>query len=154
MIRAAKRMRAVLQRVKRSCVTVDGVKIAQIGTGLNILLGVVKGDGEEDARKLASKVANLRIFADDDGKMNLSLKDMGAEALIISQFTLAADIKKGRRPAFDSAMEPKEAERLYEYFCELMERECCVKRGLFGAMMEVEIVNDGPVTIIADSKEL
>ncbi len=147
-------MRAVLQRVKRSAVSVDGVEVAKIGVGLNILLGVVKGDGEEDAAKLATKIANLRIFADDAGKMNLSLKDMGAEALIISQFTLAADIKKGRRPAFDSTMEPKEAERLYEYFCELMERECSVKRGVFGAMMEVEIVNDGPVTIIADSKEL
>ncbi len=154
MRRAGKIMRAVLQRVKRSAVSVEGTEVAKIGTGLNILLGVVKGDSEADAERLAAKVANLRIFADEAGKMNLSLKDLGAEALIISQFTLAADIKKGRRPAFDSAMEPKEAERLYEYFCELMERECSVKRGVFGAMMEVEIVNDGPVTIIADSKEL
>jgi len=147
-------MRAVLQRVKRSAVSVDGEEVAEIGVGLNILLGVVRGDCEEDAVKLAAKIANLRIFADEKGKMNLSLKDIGAEALIISQFTLAADIKKGRRPSFESAMEPKEAERLYEYFCRLMERECSVKRGVFGATMEVEIVNDGPVTIIADSGEL
>ncbi len=147
-------MRAVLQRVKRSAVSVDGTEVAKIGAGLNILLGVVKGDCEVDAEKLALKIANLRIFADEAGKMNLSLKDLGAEALIISQFTLAASIKRGRRPAFDRAMEPKEAERLYGYFCDLMERECRVKRGIFGAMMEVEIVNDGPVTIIADSKEL
>ncbi len=151
---AGKRMRAVLQRVKRSAVSVEGTEVAKIGAGLNILLGVLKGDSETDAERLAAKIANLRIFADEAGKMNLSLKDLGAEALIISQFTLAADIKRGRRPAFDSAMEPEEAERLYEYFCGLMERECSVKRGVFGAMMEVEIVNDGPVTIIADSKEL
>ncbi len=147
-------MKAVIQRVSRSSVSVDGKEVSKIEKGVNILLGVMKDDDEEDARKLVSKIVNLRIFADDNGKMNLSLKDIGAEALVISQFTLAADIKRGRRPAFDSAMEPKEAERLYNYFCEQMQRECEVKRGIFKAMMEVEIVNDGPVTIIADSREL
>ncbi|BBG65878.1 D-tyrosyl-tRNA(Tyr) deacylase [Hydrogenimonas sp.] len=147
-------MKAVLQRVTRSSVTVEGRKVAQIGKGLNILLGVMKEDTEEDAKKLVSKIVNLRIFADENAKMNLSLKDIDAEVLVISQFTLAAKIKKGRRPSFDAAMEPKEAKRLYEYFCEQMEKECRVKRGVFAAMMEVEIVNDGPVTVIADSKEI
>ncbi len=147
-------MIALIQRVKRSSVKVDGKLISEIGQGLNILLGVFKDDSEKDIEKLVKKVVNLRIFADEKGKMNLSLKDIGAEVLVVSQFTLAGSVKKGRRPSFDSAMAPDDAEKLYERFCDEMEKEVEVKKGVFGAMMEVEIVNDGPVTFIVDSKIL
>ncbi len=147
-------MIALIQRVKRSSVKVDGKLISEIGRGLNILLGVFKDDSEKDIEKLAKKVLNLRIFADEKGKMNLSLKDIGAEVLVVSQFTLAGSVKKGRRPSFDSAMAPDDAEKLYERFCDEIGKEAEVKKGVFGAMMEVEIVNDGPVTFIVDSKIL
>ncbi|WP_187647681.1 D-aminoacyl-tRNA deacylase [Nitrosophilus labii] len=147
-------MIALIQRVKRSSVKVDGKLISEIGQGLNILLGVFKDDSEKDIEKLVKKVVNLRIFADEEGKMNLSLKDIGAEVLVVSQFTLAGSVKKGRRPSFDSAMAPDDAEKFYEKFCDEMEKEVKVKKGIFGAMMEVEIVNDGPVTFIVDSKIL
>lgn len=147
-------MKALLQRVSFSCVNVDGKKMAEIGRGLNILLGVLKEDNVEDVKKLAAKIANLRIFSDESGRMNLSLKDIGGEALVVSQFTLAGSVKKGRRPSFDAAMEPEKAKRLYELFCSELAREVKVEKGLFGAMMEVTIVNDGPVTFMIDSKEL
>ncbi|WP_300365784.1 D-aminoacyl-tRNA deacylase [Hydrogenimonas sp.] len=147
-------MIALIQRVSRSSVVVDGDEIAHIGRGLNILLGVLKGDGESDIEKLVPKLVHLRIFADEEGKMNRSILDMGGEALVVSQFTLAGSVKKGRRPSFDNAMPPNEAERLYEIFCEKLEEYIPVQRGEFGAMMDVEIHNDGPVTFIVDSKDL
>ncbi|WP_200762942.1 D-aminoacyl-tRNA deacylase [Nitrosophilus alvini] len=147
-------MIALLQRVKRSSVTVNGREIAKIGKGINILLGVLKEDSEDDIHKLVDKIVNLRIFSDSEGKMNLSIRDVGGEALIISQFTLAGSVKKGRRPSFDKAMEPGRAKELYEKFCENIGEYIAVKQGVFGAMMEVEILNDGPVTFIIDSKEL
>ncbi len=147
-------MIALIQRVSRSSVVVDGDEIAHIGRGLNILLGVLKGDGESDIEKLVPKLVHLRIFADEEGKMNRSILDVGGEALVVSQFTLAGSVKKGRRPSFDNAMPPNEAERLYEIFCEKLEEYIPVQRGEFGAMMDVEIHNDGPVTFIVDSKDL
>ncbi|BDY11781.1 D-aminoacyl-tRNA deacylase [Hydrogenimonas cancrithermarum] len=147
-------MIALLQRVSRSSVTIDGEKVAEIGHGFNILLGVFKGDSEADIEKLVPKIVNLRIFADENGKMNRSILDIGGEALVVSQFTLAGNVKKGRRPSFDNAMPPEDAKRLYEKFCETLRAHVPVKTGEFGAMMEVEIVNDGPVTFIVDSKAL
>ncbi len=148
-------MIALVQRVKHSSVTIEGEVVARIGRGLNILLGVRKEDGESDIEKLVNKIPHLRIFADEAGKMNRSLLDVGGEALVISQFTLAGDVRKGRRPSFDAAMPPQEAKGLYERFCEALESKGVpVHTGVFGAMMEVEILNDGPVTFIVDSKEL
>ncbi len=147
-------MIALLQRVGKSAVAVCGEEVARIGRGVTIFLGVVEGDGQSDVEKLVSKIVDLRIFPDESGRMNLSLREIGGEALVVSQFTLAADLKRGRRPSFERAMEPKEAKRLYELFCERIGESVPVQRGVFGAMMEVEILNDGPVTIVADSKEL
>lgn len=147
-------MKAVIQRVSRSSVAVDGSVVGKIGRGVNILLGVLKGDRPEDIEKMVSKIVNLRIFPDESGKMNRSLVDIDGEALVISQFTLAANLKRGRRPSFDEAMEPSEAKRMYELFCDRLAEYVEVKRGVFGAMMEVEIVNDGPVTFIVDSREI
>ncbi|WP_457605947.1 D-aminoacyl-tRNA deacylase [Nitratifractor sp.] len=147
-------MIALLQRVRSSSVRVDGKVVGAIGPGLNILLGVVKGDDEESMGKLLAKIPHLRIFPDEEGRMNLSLLEVGGSALVVSQFTLVASLKRGRRPSFDRAMPPEEAERLYERFCEELEHFVPVERGVFGAMMEVEILNDGPVTLILDSREL
>ncbi len=147
-------MKAVIQRVSRSSVAVDGSVVGKIGRGVNILLGVLKGDRPEDIEKMVSKIVNLRIFPDESGKMNRSLVDIDGEALVISQFTLAANLKRGRRPSFDEAMEPSEAKRMYELFCDRLAEYVEVKRGVFGAMMEVEIVNDGPVTFIVDSRDI
>lgn len=147
-------MIALLQRVSRSLVTVDGETVGKIGLGYNILLGVLKGDDETDIEKLIQKIVNLRIFADENGKMNKSILDVGGEALVVSQFTLAGIVKKGRRPSFDNAMPPEIAKRLYEEFCLQLGKHIEVQTGKFGAMMEVEIINDGPVTFIIDSKEL
>ena len=148
-------MIALIQRVSRSSVTIEGEKIAQIGQGMTILLGVLKGDEEKDIDKLVAKIPYLRIFSDEAGKMNRSLLDIGGEALVVSQFTLAGSVKKGRRPSFDSAMEPNQAKKLYERFCRALQAAgVTVKTGRFGAMMKVEIVNDGPVTFIVDSREL
>ena len=147
-------MKAVIQRVSRSSVAVDGSVVGKIGRGVNILLGVLKGDRPEDIEKMVSKIVNLRIFPDESGKMNRSLVDIDGEALVVSQFTLASNLKRGRRPSFDEAMEPSEAKRMYELFCDRLAEYVEVKRGVFGAMMEVEIVNDGPVTFIVDSREI
>ena len=147
-------MIALLQRVSRSSVLVEGREIARIGQGLNILLGVLKGDTEADIDKLVSKLVHLRIFADEAGRMNRSLLDIGGEVLVVSQFTLAGSVKKGRRPSFDAAMPQEEAKRLYDLFCGEMAGYVPVQTGEFGAMMEVEIHNDGPVTFIVDSREL
>jgi D-tyrosyl-tRNA(Tyr) deacylase len=147
-------MIALVQRVRRSSVTVEGKEVARIGPGMTVLLGVFREDTEEEIARLMKKLPHLRIFADEEGKMNRSLLDIGGEALVVSQFTLAGNVKKGRRPSFDRAMPPEEAERLYERFCGELERFVPVKRGIFGAMMEVEILNDGPVTFILDSREL
>lgn len=144
-------MKLVLQRVSRSSVTVDGKEIARIGAGLMILCGAEKGDDDADVRWLAEKSANLRIFSDDSGKMNLSVKDIGGHALVVSQFTLAGDCSKGRRPGFDRAALQDEARRLYELFVNELEKlEVPVQTGEFGADMKVDLLNDGPVTFILE----
>lgn len=144
-------MRAVVQRVGKASVTVDGEVVGSIGPGLVLLLGVADGDGEEQARFLANKVANLRIFADAEGKFNLSALDVGGEALVVSQFTLYGDASKGRRPSFVRAADPEVAQPLIERFVFFVREEGLhVETGLFGAMMMVEIHNDGPVTIILE----
>ena len=145
-------MRAVVQRVARASVTVDGNTVGQIGQGLMILLGVTHGDGEEQARWLARKIAGLRIFDDEEGKMNRSLLDVEGSALVVSQFTLYGNCRKGKRPSFTSAAHPEVAEQLYERFVSLL-GEAGVSRvesGIFGARMRVEIHNDGPVTLILE----
>ena len=145
-------MRIVLQRVKRASVTVEGEGISEIGPGLLLLVGVAQGDGEAEADWLAEKVAGLRIMGDEEGKMNLSVRDVGGEILAVSQFTLLADTRKGKRPSFVGAALPEEAEPLFDYFCERLREAgvASVKTGSFGAMMDVELVNDGPVTIILE----
>jgi len=147
-------MLAVLQRVSDASVTVDGHRVAAIGQGLCILLGIVSGDDEAQIDKAVEKIIHLRIFADHAGKMNLSLIDSGGEMLIVSQFTLAASVKKGRRPSFDAAADPKEAERLYRYFIDRCAKQVKVRHGIFGAQMQVTITNDGPVTILIDTQAL
>jgi len=145
-------VRIVLQRVKNASVTVEGERISKIGAGLLLLVGVAQGDGEAGADWLAQKVAGLRIMGDEEGKMNLSVRDVGGEILAVSQFTLLADTRKGKRPSFVRAAPPEEAEALFDYFCERL-REAgidSVKTGSFGAMMDVELVNDGPVTIVLE----
>lgn len=146
-------MRAVLQRTSHSSVSVDGEVVGQIGPGLTILLGVAPGDGAEQVRWMARKIANLRIFADEDGKMNLSVKDRGLGALVISQFTLYGDCSKGRRPSFIHAARPELAEPLYQQLCDALAAEGVhpVARGVFGADMKVELLNDGPVTLVIDT---
>lgn len=147
-------MRAVLQRVSRAKVTVDGETTGEIGTGLLILLGVGKDDVESDASYLVEKIINLRIFDNDEGKMNRSLIDIGGELLVVSQFTLYADTRKGRRPSYIGAADPDEANRLYEFFVQEFRKYITkVETGRFQAMMDVELVNDGPVTIILDSSQ-
>lgn len=149
-------MKAVIQRVTRASVTVDGKVVAAVENGLTILLGVAEGDTERDAQALADKIANLRIFSDSDDKMNLSLLTTGGAALVVSQFTLCADCRKGRRPDFFGAAKPDTANELYEYFCERIKNAGVtdVQKGVFGADMKVELLNDGPVTIIIDSGDL
>jgi D-tyrosyl-tRNA(Tyr) deacylase len=147
-------MVAVLQRTRSAKVTVGDRVTGEIQTGLVILLGVAKGDAEEDANFLADRIASFRIFNDDAGKMNRSIRDVNGAALVISQFTLAGDWRKGRRPSFTSAAPPEEGERLYEYFCEqLRALEVPVQTGEFGAMMDVNLINEGPVTFVMDSRE-
>lgn len=148
-------MRALIQRVSFARVRVDGVVVGEIGPGLLIFLGVGREDGEPDVENLAPKVAHLRIFPDEAGKMNRSLVEMGGQALVVSQFTLYGDCRKGRRPSFADAADPQEAERFYEGFMRRMEKEgVAVACGKFQAMMEVELINSGPVTLMLDSKQL
>ena len=148
-------MRAVVQRVSRAQVRVDGAVSGEVGRGLVVLLGVARGDGADDARSLAEKVALLRVFEDEAGKMNLSVLDVGGAALVVSQFTLLGDGRKGNRPSFIEAAPPEEADALYQAFCQhLRGRGLAVATGVFRAHMEVELVNDGPVTILLDSKKL
>jgi len=144
-------MKTVIQRVRRGSVTVDGKTVGEVGLGLVILVGVGKGDGEAQADWLAEKITNLRIFEDEAGKMNRSVLEAGGGALVISQFTLYADTQKGRRPSFIDAALPQEAEPLVTYFGQrLAFYGVPVQRGVFGAHMMVELVNDGPVTIILE----
>ena len=144
-------MRSVVQRVSRAAVRVDGEVVGEIGAGLLVLLGVAAGDSDADADALAGKVARLRIFENEDGRFDRSLLDTGGAALVVSQFTLIADTAKGNRPSFTGAAPPEEAERLYERFCgALAELGVPVAQGVFGARMAVELVNDGPVTIVLD----
>ncbi|MGH2989745.1 MAG: D-aminoacyl-tRNA deacylase [Solirubrobacterales bacterium] len=138
-------MRALVQRVSRAAVSVDGERVAEIGPGLLVLVGVGEGDGEAEADRLADKVGALRIFEDADGRMNEPLGER--EVLCVSQFTLYADTRKGNRPSFTGAAPPELAERLYERFSDRLD----AKRGVFGARMEVELVNDGPVTLMLDA---
>ncbi len=148
-------MIAVLQRVKRAAVTADGVPAGQIGAGLMILLGVLNGDTEEDARLLAEKISRLRIFEDEAGKMNLSVNDIGGGALVISNFTLAANYAKGNRPDYLNAAHPTVAKPLYERFVALLSALVTpVETGCFGADMQIEMTADGPVTIVMDSAVL
>ena len=149
-------MRAVLQRVNSSRVEVNGKVVGSIGKGLNILLGVKKGDTYEDLKKLAKKAVNLRIFENEEGKFHFSLLDVKGEALVVSQFTLYANTKKGKRPSFEEAEEPARAKELYEAFIEELKALGVpkVESGIFGAMMEVYIQNWGPVTLVLDSEKL
>lgn len=147
-------MKAVIQRVLSASVTVDGKIVGECQNGYMILLGAKEGDTKEDAELLARKTSNLRVFCDQNDKMNLSILDVGGEVLAISQFTLLADVKKGNRPSFINAMEPNMANELYEYFCaELLKNGVKkVAKGVFGADMKVSLINDGPVTIIYDTE--
>ena len=145
-------MRIVLQRVKEASVTVEGETISAIGPGLLLLVGVAHNDGESEAGWLAEKISGLRIMGDEDGKMNRSVKDTGGAVLAVSQFTLLADTRKGRRPSFIEAAQPDEAAPLFDYFCERLQAAGVgqVEKGQFGVMMDVALVNDGPVTIVME----
>ncbi len=148
-------MKAVIQRVAHASVVVDGAVVGSCGRGYMILLGVAEGDTEQDADLLCKKIVNLRIFPDAEGKMNLSIKDINGEMLVISQFTLLANYRHGNRPDFLASAKPCEAERLYEYFKSIVSKEIArVEAGVFGAHMEVSLLNDGPVTIVMDSEVL
>lgn len=147
-------MIAIIQRVNKSYVEVNGKIVGEIDRGINILLGVVKGDTDEDIKKLINKIPYLRIFEDESGKMNLSLLDIDGKALVISQFTLAGNVKKGRRPSFEYAEKPERAKELYDKFVNELKKYIPVETGIFGAYMKVFIENDGPVTFIINSKDL
>lgn len=148
-------MKFVIQRVLESSVTVDGETIGSIGKGFMVLIGVGKEDTKEAADKMVKKLIGMRIFEDENGKTNLSLADVGGSLLLISQFTLYANCKKGNRPSFIESGDPKEAEKLYEYIIESCKAQVpVVERGRFGADMKVSLINDGPFTIVLDSREL
>ncbi|MDP7279235.1 MAG: D-aminoacyl-tRNA deacylase [Candidatus Poribacteria bacterium] len=148
-------MRAVVQRVKSASVHVDGQLVSEITSGLLIFLGISEIDQQSDIDYLATKVANLRIFRDDELRMNQSLLDVGGQALVVSQFTLYGDCRKGRRPSFTAAAKPERADALYQAFMDkLSQMGIPVRAGVFQAMMEVELVNDGPVTLLLDSSKL
>ena len=145
-------MRAVIQRVSKARVSVDGRSVGKIGKGLLVLLAAAHEDGPEQVRWMSEKISGLRIFADENDKMNLSLLQIGGEMLIVSQFTLYGDCRKGKRPSFTGSARPDEAEKLYEAFIEAIRSQGIpTQQGVFGAMMDVELVNDGPVTLILDS---
>jgi D-tyrosyl-tRNA(Tyr) deacylase len=147
-------VKIVLQRVKQASVKVQNRTAGTIGQGVCLFVGVEKGDSEEEARYLAHKIVELRIFPDEEGKMNLSLLDVQGEVLSVSQFTLAGSLKKGRRPSFDNAESPEKAEALFLYFVSLIKQKGLkVETGVFGALMEVYLVNDGPVTFILEKKK-
>ncbi len=146
-------MRALLQRVSEARVEVDGETIGEIGPGLLVLICAMQGDSEAQADKLAAKIAKLRIFKDDDGRMNRSVKDIGGSVLVVSQFTLAADTSRGNRPGFSSAAAPVDGEAMYEYFAnQIAAQGLPIAKGQFGADMKVSLLNDGPVTIWMDSE--
>ena len=147
-------MRVLIQRVKRASVTIDGETVSKIGSGLLVLVGICEEDGEEDIIWLTRKIANIRLFDDENGVMNLSVTDTSGEILAVSQFTLMASTKKGNRPSYIKAAKPDISVPLYEEFCKEMEIAVnkSIKRGVFGADMKVELLNDGPVTIFMDSK--
>lgn len=147
-------MKAVIQRVKNADVRVDGQTVGAVGQGYLILLGVMDGDTKEDAQLLAAKTALLRVFEDEDGKMNRSILDIGGEALVVSQFTLCADVKKGNRPSFTPSAKPETANELYVFYMEELSKQGVkkVEHGVFGADMQVSLVNDGPVTILFDTQ--
>lgn len=149
-------MKVILQRVSRADVTIEKEENRKIGAGLMVLLGVMEGDGKEQAEFLAKKVSELRVFADENDKMNLSLQDIDGEMLIVSNFTLGADCKKGRRPSYVKSARPEAAEELYNYFVECVKKQGIrnVQTGEFGAYMEVTLVNDGPITIMIDTEEI
>lgn len=148
-------MRAVVQRVSKASVTVDGVIVGAIGTGLLVLLGISTNDSESDADYLAEKIAGLRIFDDQDGHMNRSVTDTGGSVLVVSQFTLYGDARRGRRPSFDQAARPERASELYEYFvAQIRRRKLHCETGQFQATMSVSLVNEGPVTVLLDSSKL
>jgi D-tyrosyl-tRNA(Tyr) deacylase len=145
-------LRAVVQRVRQAAVAVDGEVVSEIDAGVAVLLGVARGDTETEAEQLAGKVARLRIFENDEGRFDRSLLDVFGEALVVSQFTLLADTRKGNRPSFTGAADPELAEPLYDLFCRSLEETGAqVARGVFGARMQVSLVNDGPVTILLDA---
>ncbi len=147
-------MRALIQRVTSASVTIDGADIGHIGPGLVVLLGVARGDDDGDARYLVDKIVNMRIFADDQGRLNLSALDVGGELLVVSQFTLHADTRRGRRPDFTAAADPESANRLYEQAVAMFrESGLTVATGEFQAYMQVALQNDGPVTIMVDSAD-
>ena len=149
-------MKAILQRVSKASVDINNKTIAQIGSGILILFGIAQKDTEQDAKTLCEKLTNLRIFEDENGKMNLSLKDINGEALIVPNFTLYANCKKGKRPSFCNVAKPDFAKNMFKTFCDVMNNMGLknVQTGEFGADMQVHLSNDGPVTIILDSKEL
>jgi len=147
-------MIALVQRVSYSSVTIDGELVSYIDRGINILLGILEDDNKDDIDKLVQKIVKLRIFSDECGKMNLNIVDYGGAALVVSQFTLAGDVKKGNRPSFTKAKNPQEAKQLYLDFIDKLSKYIEVRSGVFGANMSVDIKNDGPVTFILDSKVL
>lgn len=148
-------MRAVIQRVASAQVRVDGQVVGQIGLGFLVLLGIAHADGDEEALYLARKITGLRVFEDNDGKMNLALGDVGGSVLAVSQFTLYGEVRKGRRPSFIDAARPEHAEPLYQRFCRMLAAEgVAVQQGVFQAHMEISLVNDGPVTIWMDTAQL
>jgi len=148
-------VRAVVQRVSRASVAVDGKVVGEIGPGLLVLLGVSTSDAEADADYLVEKIAGLRIFEDGDGKMNRSVTDVGGAVLAVSQFTLYGDVRRGKRPSFDDAARPERARELYEYFVtQIRRRGLCCETGQFQTMMSVSSINQGPVTVLLDSSKL